>query len=412
VRIAVVGPTYPAKGGVVAHTTSLARRLAEAGHEVVLVGWHRMYPARLYPGESAAAPADPGVPAFERTVSVLRWDDPGTWWRAGRRLRSYDLVVLVSVIPAQAPSLWTVARAAQGRSRDGAPAGGRGPRVVVLAHNVVPHETHPGSAQLTRLLFGAADTVLVHSPFLAEQASQAGAGHVVVAALPPHLPIRPVAEQPEHVAADGRVRLLAWGIVRDYKGVDLLLQAAAFVPEVQVTVAGELWGEAGERVRAAAADARLAGRVRLREGFVPGDELPDLLAQADVLTLTYRHATASQNVTLAHAHGLPVLATRVGTFGEQVRDGVDGLLVPPDDVAAVVAALRRLAEPGTLDRLRAGVPEVDLDGPWAAYLQTLTARADQLGTDQPGTDQPGTDQPGTDQPGTDQPGDDRGVRGG
>ena len=170
--------------------------------------------------------------------------------------------------------------------------------------------------------------------------------------------------------------MLAWGIVRDYKGVDVLLQAAATVPDVEVTVAGELWGEAGERVRAAAADPRLAGRVELREGFVPGEQLPALLADADVLALTYRHATASQNVTLAHVHGLPVLATRVGTFADQVRDGVDGLLVAPDDVAAVAGALRRLAEPGVLEGLRAGVPEVDLEGPWHAYLQTLTALAD------------------------------------
>jgi glycosyltransferase involved in cell wall biosynthesis len=137
-------------------------------------------------------------------------------------------------------------------------------------------------------------------------------------------------------------------------------------------VAGEQWGDAGERVRRLALDPALAGRVTVRAGYVPGVEVPILLAGHDVLALPYRHATASQNVFLGHAHGLPVLATRVGTFSDEVRDGVDGLLVPADDVPALAAALRRLSEPGVLEALRDGLPELDVAGPWAGYLKELT----------------------------------------
>jgi SAM-dependent methyltransferase len=94
-----------------------------------------------------------------------------------------------------------------------------------------------------------------------------------------------------------------------------------------------------------------------------------------VLALTYRSATASQNALLGQRHGLPVLASNVGTFGEQVRDGVDGVLVPPGDEEALVAALRRLAEPGYADKLRAEVRPPDLSGPWARYVGTLEALA-------------------------------------
>jgi len=99
--------------------------------------------------------------------------------------------------------------------------------------------------------------------------------------------------------------------------------------------------------------------------------VPGLLAAHDVLALPYRHATASQNVLLGHAHGLPVVATATGTFPEQVRDGVDGLLVPPGDVGALADALRRLTKPEVLRRLREGVPAVDLDTPWRDYVETL-----------------------------------------
>jgi len=105
---------------------------------------------------------------------------------------------------------------------------------------------------------------------------------------------------------------------------------------------------------------------------VPAGDVPALLAAHDVLALPYRHATASQNVLLGHAHGLPVLATAAGTFAAQVRDGVDGLVVPPDDVDALAGALRRLREPGVLEELRRGVPDVDLHAPWQAYVAALT----------------------------------------
>jgi glycosyltransferase involved in cell wall biosynthesis len=378
VRIALVGPTHPFKGGVAAHTTELAHRLAAAGHVVDLVSWDRLYPKLLYPGEQVVPGGGPDLPPYPGTVRPLRWDRPGTWWRTGRQLRTADLVVVVVVIPAQAPALLTLIRALGRRPSR--------PRVVVLAHNVVPHETHPGGAWLTERVLRAADGVMVHSADLARQAREHGARQVRWAGLPPHLPGGPPEagrDQPGGPPEAGRdqpggppeagLRVLALGMVRHYKGFDLLLQAARVVPGVRVTVAGEQWGRAGERVRELAADPALVDRVRLLRGYVPGDQVPGLLRGHDVLALPYRDATGSQNVLLAHAYGLPVLATRVGSFPEQVRDGSDGLLVPPGDVDALVAALRRLTDPGTLAGLRAGVPPVDLDTPWRDYLAALTA---------------------------------------
>ncbi len=365
-RIAVVGPTHPAKGGVAAHTTMLAHELAEAGHEVVLVSWARMFPKVLYPGEQHVPDGAPDVQPFERTVPVLHWNRPETWVRTGRRLRDVDLVVLVHVIPQVVPAHLAIVRAAHGRS-------GGGPRVVGLVHNVLPHESRPGDGALMRLFLSAVDAVLVHSQGQAAAASELGAHRVAVAGLPAHLPGgEPL---PRHSRRAGPTRLLALGIVRDYKGLDLVLDALAEVPDVELTIAGEMWGDAGERVRGRAAAPDLASRVTVRDGYVPATALARLLADHDVLVLAYRHATGSQNVLLAHHHGLAVVATDVGTFGGQVRDDVDGLVVPPADHAALVAALARLADPATAARLVAGVRPPDLHGPWATYIGTLEALA-------------------------------------
>src|SRR5690606_3906961 len=143
-----------------------------------------------------------------------------------------------------------------------------------------------------------------------------------------HLPGGDPVERRDH---RGPARLLALGLVRGYKGIDVLLRAMLRVPDVTLTVAGEIWGDAGDEIRRLAEHRDLRGRVHIHSGYVPAERIAPLLAQHDVLSLTYRSATASQNVLLAHQHGLAVLASDVGTFGDQVRDDQDGYLVPPED---------------------------------------------------------------------------------
>ena len=373
--IALVGPTHPYKGGVAAHTTTLAHELAEAGHEVTLVSWSHLYPSALYPGEQSVPPGSPDVDPFPRTLRVLSWARPDTWVRSGRRLRDVDLVVVVHVVPAVVPAHLSLLRAA------GVGRGPRGrlprasPRSVVIAHNVLPHESRPGDRQLMEALVRRVDAVVVHSDDQAALARGLGARHVKQLPLPPHLPGGP--PEPRHARAgdDGAVRILSLGIVRDYKGVDLLVDAVGDVPGIHLTVAGELWGDAGRRVRELASDPRLDGRVDVHSGYVPADRIAGLLARHDVVALPYRSATASQNALLARLHGVPVLASAVGTFPDHVRDGIDGLLVPPSDREALVAALRRLREPGCVDRLRAAVRPPDLSGPWANYVGGIEALA-------------------------------------
>ena len=99
-RVAVVGPTHPFKGGVAAHTTELAHHLSAAGHETDLISWSHLYPALLYPGEQSVPDGGPDLAPYARTTRPLSWARPDTWVSVGRRLRRYDLVVLVHVVTA------------------------------------------------------------------------------------------------------------------------------------------------------------------------------------------------------------------------------------------------------------------------------------------------------------------------
>ncbi|MGA8045785.1 MAG: glycosyltransferase family 4 protein, partial [Dermatophilaceae bacterium] len=179
-RIAVVGPTHPFKGGVAAHTTALSHELEEAGHDVALVSWRHLYPSRLYPGEQSVPHGAPDLDPYPRTSHPLSWARPDSWWRTGRRLQNADVVILVHVLPAVVPAHLALIRAAR--------AGADQPTIVALVHNVLPHEPRPGDRALMRRFLGAVDAVLVHSAAEARTAHDLGATDVSVAALPPHLP--------------------------------------------------------------------------------------------------------------------------------------------------------------------------------------------------------------------------------
>jgi glycosyltransferase involved in cell wall biosynthesis/SAM-dependent methyltransferase len=365
-RIAVVGPTHPHKGGVAAHTTMLAHHLADAGHDVTLVSWAHLYPSRLHHADATVPDGVPEVPPFPRTIRALSWARPDTWVRTGRRLRGLDAIIVVHVLPAVVPAHLALLRAAGALRHSPHPR----PQSIVVCHNVLPHEARPGDSRLMSWLFENVDSTLVHSADQARLAHDLGALRVSVSDLPPHLP----GGAPVHRGArSGPTRLLVLGLIREYKGVDVLLRAMRSVPDVTLTIAGEIWGDNRRLIPELAADPALAGRVEVRDGYVPADELAELLAEHDVLVLPYRTATASQNVILAHAHGLPVLASDIGPFTQQVEDGVNGLLVPPEDERALAGALRRLGDPEVRQRLADGVQTPDLSGPWARYLGTIEA---------------------------------------
>ena len=393
-RIALVGPAHPYKGGGARHTTELAHRLAAAGHDVIIESWRAQYPKRLYPGQQTVDVPD--AEPYPRTRRRLAWYRPDGWLAEGRRLRPADLVIFAYLTPLQAPPYLAI-MAALGRRHPG-----RHPRTAVICHNVLPHERRPGDITLTRTLLRQAGTVITHSAAQAAQAQSLAPGATVrTVALPPHLPatglqnqdteragypapaqclpggtLRPLGTPQTPVAPDppASVSLLFFGIVRPYKGLDVLLRALAAAPaHVTLTVAGEFWGGTADTEKLIA-DLGLAGRVTLRPGYVPAGQIPVLFAAADALVMPYREATASQNALLAFAHGVPVITTTAGTLAEPVRDGVDGLTCAPDDPEDLLRAVKEISDPDVLRRLRAGVTSVDPEPGWAAYLQVLLGR--------------------------------------
>lgn len=363
-RIVIVGPAFPYKGGGAHHTTELARRLAGAGHQVVLASWKAQYPSFLYPGQQTIT--EPEGEPFPGTRRDLAWYRPDGWLRAGRQFRSADLVVFAVLSTVQVPAYLGML-VGLGRDSKG---GGRGrARTVALCHNVLPHERKPYDEPLMRQLLRRVDGVLVHSVEQAALARSLSDTPVTVAEMAPHFPERAAAGVPDAETSGVRNRLLFFGMIRPYKGLDVLLRALATgPPDVSLTVAGECWDDPSE-TEALVESLGLSGRVDLRLGYVPAADVPGLFADADAAVLPYRSATGSQNVALAFSHGIPAIVTRTGTLPDQIRDGVDGLVCEPDDVASLAEAIKRFYDDPA--RYRAAVRPVDARPQWDAYLTAL-----------------------------------------
>lgn len=358
-KIAIIGPTHPYKGGIPQHTTELAHRLSKSGHEVEIISWRNQYPF-FYPGIQFVPEGKPELKPFTNTRRVLSWKNPLGWWRWAKRLKHYDEVIFVWWVPTiQGPVYLNMLRAL----------GKKGPTTVLICHNVLQHAAGPIDERLARAVLNRVDTVVVHSDAQAELARSLTATPVVTLTMAAHLPGSPTTAKPHDKLYQ---HLLFFGLVRRYKGVDILLEALANVPNVALTIAGEMWGKNEAELRGLIDSLGLQPRVELKPGYVPADAIAGLFAKADALVLPYRSGTATQNTDLAFAHGVPVIATRVGSIPDRLHDGVDSVLCDPDDPVSLAAAIHRFYEPGIARKLSQHLPTTSADRDWNAYIQALT----------------------------------------
>jgi starch synthase len=169
------------------------------------------------------------------------------------------------------------------------------------------------------------------------------------------------------------VRLLFFGRIHAYKGLGYFVEAVLALKRRGVNVVGIVAGR-GTDLEKYRATMHAAGCFELRERYIPSSEVNELFVSSDIVVLPYTDATQSGVAAMALGYGVPVIATTVGSIPEFVRDGENGLLVPPRDSAVLAAAIRRMLEqPGEYERFCANSLSLrDGQLSWAAIaVQTL-----------------------------------------
>ncbi len=373
-RICLVGPAHPYRGGISHFTQMLAREL-ETAHDVRIVGYSRLYPALLFPGRTQYD--EGGALVQVESLRLIDSVNPFTYARAADAVVEFapDLVVVKWWHPFFAPALRTIANAVKRRSS--AP-------VVFLCHNVLPHEGSAVATALARWGLRAADAFLVQSR--EDLATLRQFVPNAIADVHPHPTYTQFAassmtraQARSRLEVDGRV-LLFFGLVRPYKGVEDLLHAVARLPRdaaVTLLLVGEFY-EAREPYERLLQSLGIADRVRVVDRYVPDAEVAQYFMAADLVVLPYRSASQSGIAQTAFAFERPVVVTAVGGLPDVVEDGVTGYVVPPRDPAALAAAVTRFFAGDDAARMPQAIRASASRFTWAGCARALIALGEQV----------------------------------
>jgi glycosyltransferase involved in cell wall biosynthesis len=215
------------------------------------------------------------------------------------------------------------------------------PRPVVLtAHDVLPRR--PKNARAWGEALALVDRVVVQSQRGLEQLAELGVERERLLRIQ-----HPVFESGVEARPPQGETILFFGLIRDYKGLDVLLRALPELPQARLVVAGDPLDPV-EPLRRLAAELGVAERVEWRLGFQPDEAIPRLMHEATLVALPYRKIDSSGVLATALGHGRPAVVTDVGGLPDAIREFGAGRVVPPGSAPALAAAIEELLEPAAL----------------------------------------------------------------
>jgi glycosyltransferase involved in cell wall biosynthesis len=362
--IVVLGPAPPDRGGIARETALLADELSRR-LKVSYFTWSRPYPRWLDPRRFDRAPDAGPSPA----VPLLDYRSPVSWNITAREIASRRPA---AVIAPWWTSFWGLPlRAVLRKIHRLSPETAR----VLLCHNVEDHESNALRRFLALGAFGAADAFVVHASSDRDRLARDAPGrpiavlpHPVVDAAPAD---RETARRELGIASP---LVLFLGLVRRYKGVELLLEAAPRIVSetgARIAVVGEVFGDArGLAERAQRSPVR--DSILWRDEYVTEEEMGRWLAASDVVALPYRYVSGSGIAARAIAARRPMAVAAVGGLPETVRPGETGELFPPRDADGLAAAVARVLARGIAAYAR-GLARAADEASWPRYVDSLLA---------------------------------------
>ena len=373
-KVIILGPAWLYRGGIAAFNERLARQYQAEGHEVEVVTFTLQYPSFLFPGTTqySTDPAPEGLKITRKLNSI----NPFSWLSTGRYIRRQrpDLVLSAFWLPFMAPAMGTALRRAKRK----------GMRRVSILHNLIPHEHHPGDKLFSRYFVGSNDAFITLSRSVLEDLNVFDPKGLKPRTFSPH-PLY------DHYGAtlgrkealdliglrENQRYVLFFGFIREYKGLDLLLDAMADERMeklgVKLIVAGEFYGDP-KPYKELISRHDIGDRVVLHTEFIPDHEVNRYFCAADLVVQPYKNATQSGVSQIAYHFEKPMVVTNVGGLPEIVPDGKAGFVVKPDS-QEIADAIVRYFEEDWQQRLTEGVREEKKKYAWdkmTAAIASLT----------------------------------------
>jgi glycosyltransferase involved in cell wall biosynthesis len=332
-KIIIIGPAHPLRGGLASYDERLAKEFQQQGNHVSIYTFSLQYPGFLFPGttqySSEPAPKDLDIKVCINSVN------PFNWWSVGNKLKAMnpDLIVVRYWLPFMGPCLGTILRKAKKNNHT---------KVVCIADNIIPHEKRPGDLPFTKYFVKPVDAFITMSEKVLSDLPKFAAGKP--ARFVPHPLYDNFGEKINKEEARKYLNIdlqkkivLFFGFIRNYKGLDILLDAVKLLKEksrtaaddIKFLIAGEFYEDRksyDEQIKTLS----IANQLILKTDFIPDSEVKYFLCAADVVIQPYRSATQSGVTPLAYHFEVPMIVTNVGGLPSLVPDGKVGLVAEPN----------------------------------------------------------------------------------
>lgn len=332
-RIAILSCFYPFRGGISQFNTCLLSELGKA-HTVKAFNFTRQYPDFLFPGKSQVVNKDDNAVPVE-SEALLDTANPFSYISTARKIREWnpDLLIMRYWMSYFAPSLGMVARRMSKQCK-----------VVSILDNVVPHEPHFFDKPFTKYFLGHQDGYVVLCDAVGQDliSLKPAAKFIEI----PHPLYGQFGEQIPNSEAKQMLdipetskTLLFFGLIREYKGLDILLNAFEMLDSsYHLIIAGEPYGSF-EKYQQLINCSHFKNSITLKTGYVKDADVNKYFSAADVCVLPYRSATQSGISSISYFYNLPMITTNVGGLKEMIADKGLGLVVneiTPDAIATAV----------------------------------------------------------------------------
>jgi len=365
-NIVILGTAYPYRGLALLNEM-LARTFKKQGKQVSVITFSMQYPKFLFPGKTQFSESLP--PADLDITRMINSINPLNWWRVGRHIRKMrpDALILRYWTPFLAPCFGTICRiVAKNR------------HTVVLAQldNVVPHEKHFLDNILTRYFINSAHGFLYMSQQVKSDLDLFTTGKPSVFA--PHPVFSNFGEKVPRNEACQRLNMpvekryvLFFGLIRDYKGLDLMLDAWAKLKQngKKLIVAGEFYTDKTRYIQQMER-LGIGDDVLLHDRFIRDEDVKYYFSAADVLVQPYKNATQSGVTQIAYQFEIPMIVTNVGGLPEIVPDGKVGYVVEPDALQ-IARAIEKIYENNNLQLMSENMTTEKQRFSWEHFAEQL-----------------------------------------
>jgi glycosyltransferase involved in cell wall biosynthesis len=329
-KIIIIGSAFPLRGGgITTFNERLAAEFQQLGHEVIIYSFSLQYPSFLFPGKSQYA--NRPEPKNIKIKSVINSVNPLNWIKVGNQIAQEkpSLVLIRYWLPFMSPALGTIARVIRRKKNT---------KIVCIADNIIPHEKRTADKILTKYFMLPIDGFITMSNKVTQDLlqfnSNANYKQVVHPLYDNFGKIIDKREARKYLKIEPNIKLvLFFGFIREYKGLDLLLDAMdtddVKKQSIQLIVAGEFYQNKDvylDQIN----QKGISSQVRIIDDFIPDDMVRYYCCAADVIVQPYKKATQSGVTPLAYHFEVPMIVTNVGGLPEMVKDGESGLVCEPN----------------------------------------------------------------------------------